>query len=95
MQRQFGTFGSVEVNYTTLRPTEMYSYIPSTITRADTTDYNLSSGSVLFGSGQTVNTFEIEILDDDIPEEDEAVYVRLTGLRLIVPAQRRPGKKFT
>ena len=37
-----------------------------------------------------MNTFDIEILDDTEPE-DEAVYVRLTGLRLITAAQIRPG----
>ena len=92
MQRLYGTFGSVEVNYTTLAPTETYPYIPTTIPRANTQDYKMSSGSVLFGSGQTVADFEIEILDDTEPEEDEAVYVRLTGIKLIVPAQIRPGR---
>ena len=38
-----------------------------------------------------MNTFDIEILDDTEPEKDEAVYVRLTGLRLITAAQIRPG----
>ena len=81
----------MEVNYTTLLPTETYDYIPTSVSRANSQDYKLSSGSVLFAAGQTVNTFDIEILDDTEPEEDEAVYVRLTGLRLITAAQIRPG----
>ena len=91
IQRLYGTHGSVEVNYTTLSPTEMYPYIPTTVSRADTQDYKMSSGTVLFVSNQTSAEFVIEILDDTLPEEDEAVYVRLTGIKLIVPAQIRPG----
>ena len=92
IQRLYGTYGSVEVNYTTLSPTETYPYIPTTVSRANAQDYKMSSGTVIFGSGQTSADFQIEILDDTLPEEDEAVYVRLTGIKLIVPAQIRPGK---
>ena len=92
MQRLYGTYGSVEVSFTTLQPTETYPFLPTTVPRANIKDYKMSSGTVLFGSGQTVATFDIEILDDTEPEEDEAVYVRLTGIELIVAAQIRPGK---
>lgn len=91
VQRLGGMFGIVEVNYTTLLPTETYSYIPLTFARADLQDYQMSSGAVTFNIDQESATFSVEIFDDVEPEEDEAVYVRLTGVRLMKAAQIRPG----
>ncbi|KAL4228132.1 hypothetical protein ACF0H5_013567 [Mactra antiquata] len=90
VQRLGGRFGVVDVNYTTLSPTETYPYIPSTLPRADTSDYVLTSGVVRFQSDQEQATFDLQILDDLEPEENEAVYVRLTGVTLIDVAQIRP-----
>ncbi|XP_052793587.1 adhesion G-protein coupled receptor V1-like [Mya arenaria] len=90
VRRVGGTFGAVEVNYTTLAPTETYPYIPSAIPRADYTDFQATTGSLRFAAGQEVATFDLQILDDLEPEEDEAVFVRLSGVRLLDAAQIRP-----
>ena len=91
IQRLGGTNGVVQVNYTTLAPDETYPYIPTTVPRADLQDYTMTSGSVTFTSGQGVGTFQVDILDDLEPEESEAVYVMLTGIKLLEGAQIRPG----
>jgi hypothetical protein len=85
-------YGVVEVNYTTLLPTETFSFIPVTLARADLQDYTMTTGLVMFIADQGEATFDIEILDDVEPEEDEAVYVRLTSVRLLEMAQIRPGE---
>lgn len=85
-------YGVVDVNYTTMAPTESYQYIPSTLPRADNSDYLMTSGTVRFVTDQEESEFNLQILDDLEPEENEAVYVRLTGVTLIEMAQIRPGK---
>jgi len=51
-----------------------------------------TSGSIRFLAGQEVATFNLQILDDLDPEEDEAVFVRLTGVYLLDAAQIRAGE---
>lgn len=94
IRREGGSYGIVEVNFTTLTPAQMYPYMPSTIPRANLSDYQMTSGSVIFNIGQEVATFDLQILDDTEPEEDEAVFIMLTGTRLVDPAQIRPGSYY-
>ncbi|KAH3717917.1 hypothetical protein DPMN_060713 [Dreissena polymorpha] len=91
IHRLGGSFGAVEVNYITLTPNETFPYIPATVPRADLNDFQTVNGSVRFMAGQEVGTFNLQILDDLVPEEDEVVYVRLTGVRLVETAQIRAG----
>ncbi|CAB3371935.1 Hypothetical predicted protein [Cloeon dipterum] len=44
-------------------------------------DYMGVSGTLVFGPGEKEKKFSIEVLDDDVFEEDEHFYVRLTNLR--------------
>lgn len=75
-----------------MTPNVTYPYLPSTIPRADLSDFQVSMGTVRFVSEQEVATFDLQILDDTNPEEDEAIFVMLTGVRLVDAAQIRPGK---
>jgi solute carrier family 8 (sodium/calcium exchanger) len=44
-------------------------------------DYIGVSGTLVFGPNEKEKSFSIEVLDDDVFEEDEHFYVRLTNLR--------------
>jgi hypothetical protein len=79
------------VAFQTLAPTETYSYLPGPLNRANYQDFNAASGNLTFSSGQEYGTFTVRVLDDTIPEEDESVFVRLTGVVLGQAAQMRPG----
>ncbi|KAH9498632.1 Adhesion G-protein coupled receptor V1 [Bulinus truncatus] len=90
VQRLGGMFGSVQVDFVSLDPSEKYSYLPATVTRADLSDFVPNRGTLSFGPNQELAQFKITILDDLVPEQDESVFVRLTGTRLIQAAQLRP-----
>jgi len=51
-------------------------------TANDGTDYVHSEGTIVFLPGETRKAFEVEILDDDVFEEDEHFYARLSNLRV-------------
>ena len=91
IQRVGGTFGSVQVNYTTLSPAQTYPYLPTAVPRANLSDYQMTAGSVTFRAQQEKGYFDLQILDDTEPEEDEAIYVIITGVVLTEAAQIRPG----
>ncbi|XP_028168735.1 sodium/calcium exchanger 3 isoform X2 [Ostrinia furnacalis] len=42
-------------------------------------DYVAAQGSLLFRHGETEKTFSVQVIDDDVFEEDEHFYVRLTS----------------
>ncbi|ELU04186.1 hypothetical protein CAPTEDRAFT_128764 [Capitella teleta] len=44
-------------------------------------DYEYAEGTLTFQPGETHKQFDITIIDDDIFEEDEHFYVRLTGIQ--------------
>ncbi|XP_013927396.1 PREDICTED: sodium/calcium exchanger 3 isoform X2 [Thamnophis sirtalis] len=46
-------------------------------------DYEFTEGTVVLKSGETQKEFSIGIIDDDIFEEDEHFFVRLSNLRVI------------
>ena len=45
-------------------------------------DYIATQGTLTFGPQETVKTFPISVIDDDVFEQDEHFYVRLTNVRL-------------
>ncbi|CAL8099908.1 unnamed protein product [Orchesella dallaii] len=44
-------------------------------------DYVSSAGTITFAPGETTQTITLEVIDDDVFEEDEHFYVRLTNAR--------------
>ena len=78
-----GLLGDVEVFYRTLKPDELYPYLPGGFTRADSLDYDNQTGSVYFGPGQTKAVFNITVNDDHIPELEETLFVILMGSLLL------------
>ncbi|CAH1797156.1 unnamed protein product [Owenia fusiformis] len=90
IERQRGMYGSVRVNYTTLRETEYYPYLPSNIARAtDGVDFLSTSGSVTFTPDESKIVITIQILDDSDPEIDESVFIILNSVELLTGAQSR------
>lgn len=49
-------------------------------------DYIAVAGTLTFGPGETLKTFNIAVIDDDVFEEDEHFYIRLTNARLAEPS---------
>ncbi|XP_043215807.1 sodium/calcium exchanger 3-like isoform X3 [Amphibalanus amphitrite] len=45
-------------------------------------DYVAVAGTLFFGPGETLKTFSVAVIDDDLFEEDEHFYVKLSNLRL-------------
>lgn len=45
-------------------------------------DYIAVAGTLTFAPGETLKTFAIAVIDDDVFEEDEHFYIRLTNARL-------------
>ncbi|XP_037069863.1 sodium/calcium exchanger 3-like isoform X1 [Pollicipes pollicipes] len=48
-------------------------------------DYIAVAGTLFFGAGETTKTFSVAVIDDDLFEEDEHFYVKLSNLRLADP----------
>nr|XP_045593303.1 sodium/calcium exchanger 1-like isoform X9 [Procambarus clarkii] len=48
-------------------------------------DYIGAEGTVTFLPGETLKTFKLEVIDDEVFEEDEHFYVRLSNMRLGTP----------
>ena len=48
-------------------------------------DYVMSEGTLVFLPGETSKSFKVEVIDDDVFEEDEHFYVRLSNIRLGTP----------
>lgn len=52
-------------------------------------DYEKAQGILVFGPGETEKTFKVKVIDDDVFEEDEHFYVRLSsprGATLVSPS---------
>merc|ERR1712037_528458 len=52
-------------------------------------DYIEAVGTLTFGPGETQKMVTLEVLDDDVFEEDEHFYIRISNLR------RKDGKAFS
>merc|ERR1712079_646191 len=57
-------------------------------TAASEGDYIEAVGTLTFGPGETKKTVTLEVLDDDVFEDDEHFYIRISNLR------RKDGKPF-
>lgn len=69
--RTDGTDEQVLVSYTTT-PGSAQSYA----------DFYPSTSTLIFQQGQKIQTFEIQIIQDDLPEGPEEFYVNLTSAKL-------------
>merc|ERR1719147_463108 len=58
-------------------------------TAASPGDYIEAVGTLTFGPGETQKMVTLEVLDDDVFEEDEHFYIRISNLR------RKDGKAFS
>lgn len=89
-----GTFGTVNVAYSTLSPSESYPFLPPldpTTRRADYADYDFVSGIMTLVPGQTNATVNVSIKANNQSQPDSVVYLRLTYVTLVQPQQPRPG----
>jgi len=89
-----GTFGTVNVAYTTLAPSESYPFLPlldPTMRRADYDDYDHVSGIMTFMPGQTEALVNVSIKGTDQSRPDSVVFLRLNYVTLVQPQQPRPG----
>jgi hypothetical protein len=92
-----GMFGTVLVNYTTLSPTEYYSFLPSLApsqVRADYLDFSAVSGGVTLGPGQLAVSFNLTIKRDLRSRPDAVLFTRLTAVTLLQGQQQRTGQCF-
>lgn len=48
-------------------------------------DYVYAQGTLAFGRGDTEKQFTLNVIDDDVFEEDEHFYVRLSNIRILEP----------
>ncbi|XP_061172919.1 adhesion G-protein coupled receptor V1-like [Saccostrea echinata] len=90
ISRKYGTYGEVEVFYRTLLPNETnLPYLPSVLARADRSDFRHVEGSLIFTQGQSSASFNVLVMDDNLPETDESVFVTLSRVQLLKQAQSR------
>ncbi|XP_034025926.1 adhesion G-protein coupled receptor V1 isoform X1 [Thalassophryne amazonica] len=89
--RQKGLMGQVRVMYGTLSETDPAPYRTPGVGRAtEEQDFVPLSGSVVFLVNQSEANITLRVLDDDNPERDESVFVKLISVQLIKGAQGRP-----
>jgi len=93
-KRGSGTFGTVNVAYATLGPSEAYPFLPPlepSMLRADYDDYDYVSGIVTLMPGQTDAVVNVSIKGTSHSRPDIVVFLRLNYVSLIQPQQPRPG----
>ncbi len=49
-------------------------------------------GDLIFAEEETSRSFNITVLQDDLPELDEFIFVSLTGAQLVDQGQSPPGE---
>ena len=89
-----GTYGTVNVVYSTLSPTESYPFLPaleSSMRRADYDDYDFVTGVMSFVPGQTNASVNVSIKANNYSQPDSVVFLRLNYVTLIQAQQLRPG----
>ncbi|KAJ0067530.1 hypothetical protein NL108_008007, partial [Boleophthalmus pectinirostris] len=88
--RQKGLMGEVKVTFATLTEAEPAPYATQRVGRAtEGQDFVPLFGSVVFLANQTEANITLHILDDDIPERNESVFVKLISVQLIKGQQDR------
>ncbi|MEQ2255583.1 Adhesion G-protein coupled receptor V1, partial [Ilyodon furcidens] len=91
IRRLKGTMGQVRVTYGTLKQADPEPYRTPGVGRAtEGQDFVPLLDSVVFLANQTEANITLRLLDDDDPERDEAVFVKLISLDLIKGDQKRP-----
>ncbi|KAM4746526.1 adhesion G-protein coupled receptor V1 isoform 2-T2 [Anableps anableps] len=91
IQRLKGSMGQVQVTYGTLKESDPEPYRTPGVGRAtEGQDFVSLLDSVVFLANQTEANITLRILDDNNPERDEIVFVRLISLDLIKGDQKRP-----
>eukprot|EP00064_Thunnus_orientalis_P005520 superscaffoldBa00000542_g5534 len=88
--RQRGLMGQVRVTYVTLKEADPAPYMTPDVGRAsDGRDFVPLLDSVVFFANQSEANITLRILDDEDPERDESVFVKLIGVQLIKGEQER------
>ncbi|XP_014844179.1 PREDICTED: G-protein coupled receptor 98 isoform X1 [Poecilia mexicana] len=91
IQRLKGTMGQVRVTYGTLKESDPEPYRTPGVGRAtEGQDFVSLLDSVVFLANQTEANVTLRVLDDNDPERDESVFVKLISLDLIKGDQNRP-----
>ncbi|XP_015216090.2 adhesion G-protein coupled receptor V1 isoform X1 [Lepisosteus oculatus] len=91
IERQKGLMGSVQVQYRSLRDSEMSPDIPPGVARAkEGSDYIALLDSVIFSANQREAHISLRVLDDEEPEQAESVFIQLISAILIKGVQDRP-----
>ncbi|KAM9743556.1 adhesion G-protein coupled receptor V1 isoform 2-T3 [Menidia menidia] len=88
--RQRGLMGQVQVTYRTLNEADPQPYRTPGVGRAtEGRDFISLLDSVVFMANQSEANITIRVLDDDDPERDESVFVKLLSVQLIQGEQDR------
>ncbi|XP_044225055.1 adhesion G-protein coupled receptor V1 isoform X2 [Thunnus albacares] len=88
--RQRGLMGRVRVTYVTLKEADPAPYMTPDVGRAsEGRDFVPLLDSVVFFANQSEANITLRILDDEDPERDESVFVKLIGVQLIKGEQER------
>uniref|UniRef100_A0A8C5D7Y0 Adhesion G-protein coupled receptor V1 n=1 Tax=Gouania willdenowi TaxID=441366 RepID=A0A8C5D7Y0_GOUWI len=90
IQRQKGLMGQVQVTYGTLDEADPAPFRTPGVGRAtEGRDFVPLFNSVMFMANQSEANITLQVLDDDDPERDESVFVKLINVRLIKGEQER------
>ncbi|XP_026177361.1 adhesion G-protein coupled receptor V1 isoform X2 [Mastacembelus armatus] len=88
--RQRGLMGQVQVTYGTLNEADPEPYRIAGVGRAtEGRDFVPLQGSVVFLANQSEANITLRVLDDDDPERDEVVFLKLISVQLIKGEQER------
>uniref|UniRef100_A0A8D3DRH1 Adhesion G-protein coupled receptor V1 n=1 Tax=Scophthalmus maximus TaxID=52904 RepID=A0A8D3DRH1_SCOMX len=88
--RQRGLMGQVLVTYTTLNEADPEPYrIPGVGRATEGRDFVPLQDSVVFSANQSEANITLRVLDDEDPERDEAVFVKLISVQLLKGEQER------
>ncbi|XP_053180894.1 adhesion G-protein coupled receptor V1 [Scomber japonicus] len=88
--RQRGLMGQVRVTYGTLKEADPAPYMTPGVGRAsEGRDFFPLLDSVVFFANQSEANITLRILDDEDPERDESVFVKLISVQLIKGEQER------
>ncbi|XP_031564731.1 adhesion G-protein coupled receptor V1-like [Actinia tenebrosa] len=79
--RERGVLGAVRVHYETMSNGDMFGSIRQKALAGE--DFVASNGYIDFSGGQKNASFVIQILDDDIPENEETLLVNLTRVEIV------------
>ncbi|XP_036069486.1 adhesion G-protein coupled receptor V1 isoform X2 [Oryzias melastigma] len=90
IQRQRGLMGQVRVSYGTLKESDEEPFRTPGVGRAtEGKDFVPLLDSVVFLANQSQANVTLQVLDDNDPERDESIFVRLIDVRLIQGEQER------